>query len=1072
MSLRDAARYLAAQGRNGDSTLVHMTPREIHGMQQLAQSKGGSLTINPHTGLVEANFFDELGKVAEKVAPYAAAYFLGPEVAGGLGVSEAAGAGIAAGGTSFAMTGSLEKGLKTGLSAYGLAGLGNAFSSGVDNAQTMAANEAAASKLGVDANPRDILMARDVAETPLSMGDTIKAGVKGISALGPKDLLKYGSAVAGPILSSLANKKDKDSTPSSGPSDSGYIRQYYFDPKSQTLKPLAPVRAKDWGSTTFESRVPYLPDSVGYAMGGMVVGGAGNDGMAGGGPMTESRSPYDFQQNNEPVARMADGGTPPQTVEDLYTSILGRPSDAGGKEYWQQQFGDTVDANELAAFKQAAAPELQSVISDKVANIYRTALGRDPDPGGLQYWTNYAKETGAGVNDLYNTLLSAAKENKELVDPNATYQKAISNYTGYKSSDSNQNADEWVRNVLGREVTDKDRQQQWYKDAASAVANNVNDIGNIYGQFKNYATSVAADTTAEKIAEARRTLATSGLTDADVKARTGKTIEELVGAPKTDLDLMHASQLAPLNPFNFGSLLGGKSTTGGGRTTDTYTGGVTTTPATYAPEGTKNPYGNYINPGDITINPDGSHTVTPNIPGRPYGGFTGMGQVRDAYTAGGGKLGQILTPSKAYQNTGMSDDIYKYLMGQGNYPTQENDINKVSRYYGGRVPVTSDPTNKFWVNPKTGLYELNPNYIDPYAPATPAAATETTGANGGLMQAYANGGTTSQDDSNKNDNKTTQGSYEFDVKTGKLKFIPASRGAGDVTGKTQAKIDAFFDNMTPEQQADHQAQLAMIDQGLTPMAIKFLQQLKDQFLYKPENEQPAPVTDMSTFSPGFGGEGDGPVGTVTVGALSPSEGDSNGSAGVGDGVGIGIGIGATPGAAAAMGNGPGGMASGSGVGAGNGSGMGIGAAGGVSAAGVGAAGYALGGISGHLRSPHAFFQNGKYSFHSPQIYAGGGSSNAHYNLGSYSDGGRLLRGPGDGVSDSIPATIGKGQPARLADGEFVVPARIVSEIGNGSTEAGARKLYAMMDRIQAARSKTIGKGKIAKNTRADKYLPK
>jgi len=104
-------------------------------------------------------------------------------------------------------------------------------------------------------------------------------------------------------------------------------------------------------------------------------------------------------------------------------------------------------------------------------------------------------------------------------------------------------------------------------------------------------------------------------------------------------------------------------------------------------------------------------------------------------------------------------------------------------------------------------------------------------------------------------------------------------------------------------------------------------------------------------------------------------------------------------------------------------------------------------------------------------YADGGLSNARYNLGGYSDGGRLLRGPGDGVSDSIPAVIGKRQPARLADGEFVVPARIVSEIGNGSTEAGARKLYAMMDRIQAARGKTVGKGKVAKNTRADKYLP-
>lgn len=100
-------------------------------------------------------------------------------------------------------------------------------------------------------------------------------------------------------------------------------------------------------------------------------------------------------------------------------------------------------------------------------------------------------------------------------------------------------------------------------------------------------------------------------------------------------------------------------------------------------------------------------------------------------------------------------------------------------------------------------------------------------------------------------------------------------------------------------------------------------------------------------------------------------------------------------------------------------------------------------------------------------YAAGGG----YNLGDYSDGGRLLRGPGDGVSDSIPATIGKKQPARLADGEFVVPARIVSELGNGSTEAGARKLYAMMDRVQSARGKTVGKGKVAKNSRAERYLP-
>lgn len=103
----------------------------------------------------------------------------------------------------------------------------------------------------------------------------------------------------------------------------------------------------------------------------------------------------------------------------------------------------------------------------------------------------------------------------------------------------------------------------------------------------------------------------------------------------------------------------------------------------------------------------------------------------------------------------------------------------------------------------------------------------------------------------------------------------------------------------------------------------------------------------------------------------------------------------------------------------------------------------------------------------PVAKAAGGGISA---LGGYSDGGRMLRGPGDGVSDSIPATIGGKQPARLADGEFVIPARIVSEIGNGSSEAGARKLYAMMDRIQNARKKSIKN--VAANTKADKYLPR
>ena len=128
------------------------------------------------------------------------------------------------------------------------------------------------------------------------------------------------------------------------------------------------------------------------------------------------------------------------------------------------------------------------------------------------------------------------------------------------------------------------------------------------------------------------------------------------------------------------------------------------------------------------------------------------------------------------------------------------------------------------------------------------------------------------------------------------------------------------------------------------------------------------------------------------------------------------------------------------------------------------------GFSGAGDARGGYLDNGRFD----QRYAHGGGiaalAQGGYNLGSYSDGGRLLRGPGDGVSDDIPATIGQNQPARLADGEFVFPARIVSELGNGSTEAGARKLYAMMDRVQKARSKTVGKNKVAVNSRADKYL--
>jgi hypothetical protein len=110
-------------------------------------------------------------------------------------------------------------------------------------------------------------------------------------------------------------------------------------------------------------------------------------------------------------------------------------------------------------------------------------------------------------------------------------------------------------------------------------------------------------------------------------------------------------------------------------------------------------------------------------------------------------------------------------------------------------------------------------------------------------------------------------------------------------------------------------------------------------------------------------------------------------------------------------------------------------------------------------------------------FADGGAIGEDYNFGfaqggmpEYKAGGKLLDGPGDGMSDSIPAVIrGKGvQRAALADGEFVIPADVVSHLGNGSTKAGAKKLYQMMAQVRKART---GKTKQAPAVKTDRFLP-
>lgn len=978
MSLQLAAQHLSHQGRGPDDTLVHMSKNELKSLNDLAMAHGGQLTINPQTGLPEAGMLD---KLLPTIVGAGIAYFSG-------GTISPAMAGLGVGAFETVRTGSLEKGLMAGLGAYGGAGLTSGLmGAGLGAAaETLGqANASAATTLGAEANARDILMARDaapamqMAESPLSSGvsQLFKDPSKVMDSMGGgfNTIRNIGSAAA-PLLGAEEVKANMPKTTT----QPGKIRSFSYNPYSQHY------------TSTGDYEVP-----VTAADGGLM-------GMYDG---DYNPNQLNFAQRSEPVVRMAAGGTPPQTVEDLYTSILGRPSDPGGAAhwkstfgdtldadeiktftqsanvelanrtaaerqalapnavngvvnytptttstdaaapdrwsgalaaaapisadiqslyqdllyrdpdpggaaYWQNQFGDTVDATERATFMQAAKPEQQ------VGDMYRNVLGRDPDPGGLAYWTSRIV-AGQSPNQVYSEFLGSARENKEIVTAdqikNITFEEATTPYTGYRSPLQTNIVDEWVRNTLGREPTAADKEQMWYKDAFNKMQTG-SQAGNLYGEFIDYAKKDAAATTAQKIKDATASLTARGITEADVLRQTGKTIAELAAS---DIDfsknLIAASQLQPLGTkagFDFSSLR------------------KPTTPQTNAPEGTTNPYGNATNPGDKTYNPDGSITVTPNIPGRPYGGFSGMEQVRNAYTDGGGNLGYTPKTPKTMEEfnqlynkqTGGSKQAYDYLTGKADYSaTPYTKTGELMKPYSESVlGVPPDTASKqVLFDPATKKYKTNPDYV----PIT----------------------------------YNTLGEKVYGLSNNEIiKRSTAGESFAKDSGVTYEQIS--------------QALNISVDEA------------KKRY---PALGQPAAAAEEAAPSFNYTGS-QGGMGASSIypkNAYSTNTGTNKAAGGLAD------------------------------------------------------------------------------------AYAGGGMSH----LGDYSDGGRLLRGPGDGVSDSIPATIGNKQPARLADGEFVVPARIVSELGNGSTEAGARKLYAMMDRIQKARGSTVGKGKVAKNSRSEKYLP-
>jgi hypothetical protein len=869
MSLHKFADMVASKGRGDDSLLIHMTPDEVNRLQEFAKANGRSLTINPDTGLPEAGMLSDLFKA---VAPIALGAFLGPGAFGIAGLGMSAGtAGLVTGGLTTLATGSLSRGLMAGLGAYGGAGLAEGLmGAGVGAAQqsamgSLSADQIAAEMANTELTKQGVLnqAAADATKSAMAnTGQAVSSGFNAVtatpSAMGTfaKQNLGNIAAAAAPIM---AGQMVPTTTKMPENTNPAYIRQKLYDPFTQTYKSLTPVKASEFGSRNFSDA--YTNPQTGIAATldqrqPTPMAGGGIVALAGGGD----------------VKHFAIGDLVKADIDAAYAAgDYGRVNElAQENKITAADVADTYkgfDTSGLAglginlyappAAQAAATPTYTYYTEDQMGSFLSNPVNKDIDLGKAIKDTNAdpaavnryiasltspfvgAADTSTGVQGsgtfgIYNEF------NRLGISPDEYYAAAIANDPKYAG---------WTKDMI-QEVYNLNKGMYALSDAKKGVVTDTDwaklMVGNGSWDKPQYDVNEMAQAT--------------GLSKQEVQAR-------------FDLEKLKANPIIKtVNTFTgtggTGTVTGGTGTGGTGGT-----GGVSNG---VIPGGF---YGNATNPGDITTNKDGTVTVQPNIPYRPVGGFSGMGEVRDAYTKGGGSLGYTAPipkdPEAAFNKmTDDSLDAYNFLMGKGKNLAQVNAAK-------GRP----------------------------------------------LMQPYFTG-------SNRYKPKFLSYGKDGEIASSATRGTPADAKATELT---KAKTIDIVDSSG----YDTQTYTAVLQEDGTYLA------------------------------------GNGKRYDVTGKEL---------------------------------------------------------------AAGGGMMGYAMGGGLG--------------------------------SLGSYSDGGRLLKGPGDGVSDSIPATIGaKQQPARLADGEFVIPARIVSELGNGSTDAGAKKLYAMMDRVQRARGKTTGKNKIAANSRADKHLP-
>jgi hypothetical protein len=931
-----------------------MSPREVQGLQALAVKNGGSLTINPETGLPEAGFLD---KLLPTIIGAGISYFSG-------GTIDPKTAAMIVGGVQTARTGDIGKGIQAGLGAYG----GASLTSGLTTAGSEAIGGGAAADAYAGLGANAITDAQAIAQgfgsaEELMQTKAALAGQQAASTATPFQTLSAGASKAatspmqylkanamplagafGPAI--LAEMSAKENMPKT---TTGMIRPHSFDPYSGTYTagvpyPASPNRAAGGGL-------------MGLAAGGMAGYEDDEEGMSTGG----MGGMFNFAQQSEPVVRMAEGGK----VERFAIGRLveGGPLTGGAgldmNNDIYKYFADPATQALLASGNDKAVAQVLQDKDWKLADVAK-ATGTQSQLG--DYGTRFVNAIAAtpGITpdqfNAYTADVGLAGQNLATALQNSGLSQAAQYSLTHGLNDA-----------AGIGTAPKSA-QDFYNTFGYQAGDLKGDVGGLAGMYTNInqvAGSLQDQINAGKltVADAQRLadaeMTRIGVSMGDVKAATGKDLFSLF-MPKKEVKKEGVVTCGP------GFVL---SADGLSCVPETIT--KVTTPTDIATAGsTALPVG-VSGAGTTTVNPNGTITTRPDL-------SLGMKTVRDDYVAGGGNLGYTpYTPQTIEEFdtkygsrlTGGSKQSLDYLTGKTKYsPVPYTETGEIMKPYSESVlgiPMSSSK-KMYLFDPATKTYKINPNYAIPTYDKEGKKSYNLTNAD---VKTFM-------------DKKPSTDAFYTWATTNNLspeQIAAASErpineisklftGAKDLVGE-DGKIDqAKLDEKTAEDEKTN----------------------FDYVAYLKAN--PDVQAELDAGKANFGTKDD-------------------------------------PAAAA---------------------------------------------YEHYLRYGKAGGR--KYT----KKAAGGGLMNMamarggmaqQFNLGDYSDGGRLLRGPGDGVSDSIPASIGGKRPARLADGEFVVPARIVSELGNGSTEAGARKLYAMMDRIQKARRGTVGRGRVAKNSRSEKYLP-